>query len=77
MRCFRNGAAYTAVVETLCGVQRGFLAWQREVIVLDLHKSVRDVEERGTFGAAHMRKDSAVKMQIHTINLDVDISDFC
>ena len=74
MRCLRNGAAYTAIVETLCGVQRGFLTWQKEVIVLDLDKSMRDIEERGTFGAANM-KGSTVKMQTHTISLDVGISD--
>ena len=74
MRCLRNGAAYTAVVETLCGFQRGFLTWARDEIVFDLDKSVRDAEKRSTFGAAYMKKGSEVKMQTHTRSLRVDIA---
>jgi hypothetical protein len=44
------------------------------VIVLDLDKIVRDVEDRGTFGAAYAKKDSIAKMQVHTSSLHVDIS---
>lgn len=75
MRWLRNGAAYTAVVEILCGIQRGFLTWKRDEVVPEFDRSVRDVEERGTLGNANATRGSTMNMQAQTRSLDFDIAE--